>query len=173
MPKRSVRENKNIWQLAREAAGLTRAAASEKTGFLSESVIEKIEYGEKKPDPEEVLALAKAYKRMDLCNQYCARECAIGARNVQEITVRGLPDIVIGMLDSLNHLEQKKNRLIEITVDGQVSEDELKDFARIQQLTGRLSMMTDALRLWVEQNIAEGRVDSRLLKRYQEENMIE
>jgi hypothetical protein len=173
MPKRSVRENKNIYQQAREAAGLTRAAASAESGFLSESVIEKIEYGEKKPDPEEVVALAQAYKRMDLCNLYCARECAIGARNVREISVRNLPDIVIGMLDSLNHLEQEKNRLIEITVDGQVSEDELKDFARIRQLTDRLSMMTDALRLWVEQNIAEGRVDGCLLRQYQDHDSDE
>jgi len=155
MPKRSVRENKNIWQLAREEAGLTRAEASQKTGFLSESVIEKIEYGENTPSADEVAALAKAYRHMELCNLYCARECAIGKNSVREIPLSGLSDIVLSMLDSLNHLEQEKNRLIEITADGTVSKEEREDFERIRDLTERMSLTAQALRLWVEQNSAD------------------
>ena len=44
MGRKSVRENKNIYQLSREEANMTRAEASEATGFMSESVIEKIEH---------------------------------------------------------------------------------------------------------------------------------
>ena len=43
MGKRSVKENKNMFQLAREDAGLSREAASEEMEFVSESRIEKIE----------------------------------------------------------------------------------------------------------------------------------
>ena len=41
MGKKSIREDKNIFQLAREEAGLTRAQASETLVFVSESRIEK------------------------------------------------------------------------------------------------------------------------------------
>jgi hypothetical protein len=39
--KKSTRENKNIYQLCREEAELTREEASEAMGFVSESRIEK------------------------------------------------------------------------------------------------------------------------------------
>ena len=165
MPKKSVRENKNMYQLAREEAGFTRAKASEETGFLSESVIEKIEYGEKLPDAEEVLALAVAYKRMDLLNRHCARVCPIGKRRVPEVTMSSLSDIVLNMLDSLNHLEQEKNRLIEITADGVISEEEMEDFARIGKLIAKISLVADSMRLWVEQSGAEGTMNREELAR--------
>jgi len=41
MGKQSTRENKTIYQLCREAAGLTRAEASEKMDAVSDSKIEK------------------------------------------------------------------------------------------------------------------------------------
>ncbi len=67
-----------------------------------------------------------------------------------------LSDIVLNMLDSLNHLEQEKNRLIEITADGVISEEEMEDFARIGKLIAKISLVADSMRLWVEQSGAEG-----------------
>ena len=43
MGKQSTREKKTIYQLCREAAGLTRAEASEKMDAVSDSKIEKFE----------------------------------------------------------------------------------------------------------------------------------
>ena len=42
MGKQSTKENKTIYQLCREAAGLTRAEASDKMKAVSDSKIEKI-----------------------------------------------------------------------------------------------------------------------------------
>ena len=163
MPKKSVRENKNIYQLAREEAGMTRQKASDEISFMSESVIEKIEYDQVKPAPDQVLAMAKAYKKMDLCNTYCSRECEIGINYIPEVNISGLPEITLHMLAALNSIEKEKNRLVEITVDGQVSEEELKDFARIQHMVNQLSMAAEAMKLWVEQSIASGSVDREAL----------
>ena len=41
MGRKSTRENKNIYQISREEAGLTREGASEKLKFLSADRIEK------------------------------------------------------------------------------------------------------------------------------------
>ena len=43
MGRKSVKENKNIYQLSRENMGYSRAAASEKLEYISADRIEKIE----------------------------------------------------------------------------------------------------------------------------------
>ena len=43
MPRRSTRENKNIYQLSRERAGFTREAAADRLEFITAARLEKIE----------------------------------------------------------------------------------------------------------------------------------
>ena len=159
MGRKSTRENKNIYQLTREEANMTRAEASEAIGFMSESMIEKIEYDQTIPDPDEVLAMAKAYKKLGLCNFYCSQECPIGQEYVPEVKIAELSQIVLHLLASQNTLEKEKNRLIEITVDGNISAEEVEDFVRIQKVINRISLAADAMRLWIDQNIASGNID--------------
>ena len=49
MGKQSTRENKTIYQICREEAGLTRLEASEKMTAVSDSKIEKFEYEMQEP----------------------------------------------------------------------------------------------------------------------------
>ena len=51
MGKQSTRENKTIYQICREEAGLTRLEASEKMTAVSDSKIEKFEYEIQEPTP--------------------------------------------------------------------------------------------------------------------------
>ena len=76
MGKQSTRENKTIYQLCREAAGLTRAEASEKMDAVSDSKIEKFEYETQEPTPYDILQMADAYKRPDLCNNVTGILCS-------------------------------------------------------------------------------------------------
>ena len=55
MGKQSTRENKTIYQLCREAAGLTRAEASDKMKAVSDSKIEKFEYETQEPTPYDII----------------------------------------------------------------------------------------------------------------------
>ena len=66
-------------------------------------------------------------------------------------------------------LEKEKNRLIEITVDGEITKDEYEDFVDIQKKLMRVSVAVDSLRFWVEKTIADGRIDKELLKLTKEE----
>ena len=95
MGKQSIRENKTIYQLCRESAGLTRAEASEKMTAVSDSKIEKFEYETQEPTPYDILQMADAYKRPDLCNYYCSHKCEIGQRYVPEIEVTNLSNIIL------------------------------------------------------------------------------
>ena len=158
MGRKSTKENKNIYQLSREEANLTRESASEKLVFVSADRIEKIEYEKSLPHPEEILAMAECYKNPALCNYFCSHECPIGQQYVPEIKMKELSQITLEMLASLNVLEREKNRLIEITIDGEISEDEIQDFKKIQQQLAKISMAIDSLQLWVQKSIAEGKI---------------
>ena len=63
------------------------------------------------------------------------------------------------MIASLNTVEAEKNALIEITSDGQITENELKDFARIQIKLNEISSTVEALKLQVKEMIATGSID--------------
>ena len=62
MGKKSIKENKNIYQKSREALELTRERAAELMEFISDDRIEKIESEKSYPHPDEIVAMAKAYK---------------------------------------------------------------------------------------------------------------
>ncbi len=160
MGRKSIRENKNIYQTSRENAQLTRESAAEQMEFVSSDRIEKIESERSLPHPEEILTMSKVYKTPNLCNYYCSHECPIGQEFVPEVPIKELSQITLEMLASLNTLEKEKNRLIEITVDGIISEEEMSDFKKIQEQLSQISMTIDSLQLWVQKAIAEGKLSS-------------
>lgn len=159
MGKKSTKENKNIYQLSRENMGFTREKASEALGCITSDRIEKIESEKSLPHPDEILAMAKCYKIPNLCNYYCSHECLIGQQYVPEVTVKDLSKIILELLASLNSLNKQKERLIEITADGEIADDELHDFVVIQEELETISMTVEALQLWVETTIANNQID--------------
>lgn len=163
MGKMSTKENKNIYQTSREAAHLTRAAAAEQL-YLSASRIEKIENGSR-PHPDEVLKMAECYRNPSLCNDYCCNICEIGQKYVPKIEMKELSQITLEMLASLNALTKEKERLIEITVDGKITKDEIPDFLLIQKQLERMSLIIDSLQLWIQNAVSLGDMDSSMLER--------
>ena len=82
--------------------------------------------------------MAQRYKKPSLCNAYCARACPIGQEYVPEIKPKELPAIVLEMLATLNTLA---------------------DFLRIQRELEQISRTVEALQLWAEKMMADGRID--------------
>lgn len=165
MGKKSIKENKNIYQLCREELDLTRDKASEMMQFISSDRIEKIENEKSLPHPDEILLMAECYKKPNLCNYYCSHECPIGHENVPELKLKDLSQIVLEMLSSLNSMDKEKNRLIEITADGEITEDEYRDFASIQKELNKISLSVNSLKLWLDQMVADGKIDKKLLEK--------
>lgn len=164
MARVSTKENKNIYQITRESLSLTREAASELLETIAPERIEKIENERSMPHPDEVMIMAQKYKQPSLCNHYCANQCPIGQQYVPEVKIKDLAQIVLEMLASLNTMQKEKDRLIEITVDGKVSGDELADFVAIQEQLEKISVAVEALQLWSERMLATGTIDP---ERYQ------
>ena len=159
MARVSTKENKNLYHQARENMGWTRDKASEHLEWISADRIEKIENERSLPNPDEVLTMAEKYKQPNLCNYYCSHECPIGQQYVPEIKIKDLSQIVLEMLASLNSMNKRKERLIEITADGEISTDELDDFIFIQEELERISITVETLQLWAERMLATGAID--------------
>lgn len=159
MGKKSTRENKSRIQISRENAGLTREKASELMEYISEDRIDKIEREVLEPRPEEIVSMAVCYKDPELCNYYCSHDCPIGRKYIPEVRLKELSQITLEMLASLNTIEKEKNRLIEITVDGEISDDEKADFNKIREELDDIAMSVSSLRMWMDNAILTGKFE--------------
>ena len=84
---------------------------------------------------------------------------------VPEVNIKDLSQVVLEMLASLNSMKKSQERLIEITADGVIDNDELADFIQIQRELERISITVETLQLWTEKMIATGKID---VKKYKE-----
>ena len=164
MARVSIKENKNKYHLVREELGLSREKASELLVTIMPERLEKIENEKSTPHPDEVLTMAEKYKRPSLCNYYCSTQCPIGQQYVPEIEIKELSSIVLEMLASLNSVNKKKERLIEITAAGKIDNDEIDDFIYIQDELERISITVETLQLWAERMLANGVIDAEAYK---------
>ena len=153
----------NIFGKCREDAGLSRDKAGELLEWISPDRIDRIERGTI-PHSDEVLRMAQCYQRPELCNYYCTHFCRIGQEFVPEVREKDLANIVLELLSTMNTLDKEKNRLIEITADGVITEDEYHDFAMIQKQLEIISMSVDSLKLWIQKTIAAGKLQPDALK---------
>ena len=166
MARKSTKENKNAYQRTRENLGLTREEASDLLVTMAPERIEKIENERTMPHPDEVLLMSDKYKEPTLCNYYCANQCPIGAQYVPEVKIKDLSQIVLETLASLNAVQKKKDRLIEITVDGHISGDELADCVFIQEELEKISISVETLQLWCERMLDTGAIDPKQYAAY-------
>lgn len=152
-----------IYKATRKKHNLTRDDVCDKASLMDNPIqperLERIENGKFPITPDEVMLLATIYGEPTLCNHYCAKECPIGEKYVPEVKVKDLAQIVLEMLSSLNSMKNSQERLIEITADGTIDDDEIKDFVFIQKELERISVTVEALQLWVEQMLADKKIN--------------
>ena len=161
MGRKSTKENKSIYQLTREQLGLTREKAGELIPGFSPERIEKIENGRTQIQPEDVMLLAEYYKAPALCNHYCVYECPIGQVSAPRVESKELAQIAVETLNALNRMNRSKDRLLEIVEDGVVREDEYEDFVEIKDVLDRIALGVSNLQLWVNEQIAAGKLKKR------------
>ena len=152
-----------IYKQIRKKHGMTRDDVCDKALSLNNPLqperLERIENGKFPITPDEVMLLSEIYGEPTLCNHYCANECPIGEKYVPEIKVKDLSQIVLEMLSSLNSMKKSQERLIEISADGVIDDDEIKDFVFIQNELERISITVETLQLWVEQMLSDDRIN--------------
>ena len=63
------------------------------------------------------------------------------------------------MVASLNSMKKSQERLIEITADGVIDDEELKDFVFIQKELEKISITVESLQLWTDQMVANEKIN--------------
>lgn len=159
MGRKSTKENKNIYQEAREKLGWSREKAADeimkidngKYMYLDKYRLVKIEEESVKIQPEDIVALSKAYTMPELRNYYCCHHCDIGEIDAPEVVYKdNVHEILVNMAVSLESVNAKKTRLMEILADGVVDNDEVNDLNLILEELEKISMTVEAIQLWCE-----------------------
>ena len=163
MGRKSTKANKNIYQVLREELGWSREEVEKRLEYISADRIVKIESGKSQAQPDEVRKMSEVYGQPALCNYFCTNECDIGKKYVPEVKIDSdLSQIVLELLNSFNSLQKSKERLIEISVDGKIEDSEISDFITIQKKLDNISVTVNALKLWAEKKISEGKINQKL-----------
>ena len=155
----------NIYREVRDSLGLTREQASELLETIEPAKIERIESEKQLPSPEDVMIMAEKYREPNIRNYYCANQCPMGQHFVPKIKFNDLEKTVLKLVASLNSMNAKKDKLIEIAEDGTITDDEMLDFISIQKDLERVSLAVDALELWTEKMMSSGLID---IEKYKE-----
>ena len=170
MGRKSIRENKTIYQVFREEKKLTREKASEEMPGISQSHLEKIEYEQLNPTPYDIIMMADCYSRPELCNYYCTHECAIGKKYVPELKNEELGNVILQTITNLNDIAPNINRLIQLAADGRITDDEIKDFAKISKTLDKISLAVSELNLWIDKMAGEDKFNKILFEQEKNEN---
>lgn len=171
MGRKSTKANKNIYQILREEIGWSREEAEKRLEYISADRIVKIESGKSQAQPDEVRRLSEVYGQPSLCNYYCTKECDIGKKYVPEVRMHSdLSQIILEILNSFNSLQKSKDRLIEISVDGQIDDNEIMDFIAIQKELDNISVTINSLKLWAEKKLSEGKINRELYDKLYDTN---
>ena len=156
-------KTKQFTSFAEKQQDLQEQRPVKKWMLSHDSKIEKFEYETQEPTPYDILQMADAYKRPELCNYYCSHKCEIGHRYVPEVEVTDLSNIILETIASLNEINPLTGRLIQIARDGKISDDEMKDFAYISKKLDEISLAIDSLNLWVDKTAGEQGLNLELL----------
>lgn len=163
MGRKSTRENKNVYQEARDNLGWSREKAADeilkiengKYSYLDKYKLVKIEEESVKIQPDDVAALSLAYNMPELRNYYCCHQCDIGHMDTPEVVYKdNVHEILVNMAVSLESVNAKKMRLMEILADGVVDSSEIKDLNLILEELEKISMTIEAIQLWCEKTKA-------------------
>ena len=159
MGRKSTKENKNIYQEARDELGWSREKAADEIlkiengryGYVDKYKLVKIEEESIKIQPDDIVALSKAYKKPELRNHYCCHGCEIGKIDAPEVIYKdNVHEILVNMACSLESVNSNKMRLMEILADGKVDETEMPDLNKILDELEKISMTIEAIQLWCE-----------------------
>lgn len=116
--------NRNIYQTARIAAGLTQERAAELIG-LSVRSLAAYESNERIPADDVVVRMVDVYGTQFLAFQHLRNNMELARTILPEITPSNLPMAILRLQKELNDFLHLKDEMTEIVCDGVISENEV------------------------------------------------
>lgn len=118
-----MKPNQNIYQSARERAGLTQESASEQL-YISTESLRMYETGRRRPSDEMAVMMAEVYREEALVYRHIKASPA--GRVLPDLTERSLQECTMRLFRLLRQFvrEQHVETLLEIAEDGIIDEQE-------------------------------------------------
>lgn len=145
-----INENTNVYFKARKKAAIynerlySREGAAELLG-ISVSTLADYELGNTKVVPvDKVVLMADLYKAPELITGYCVMECPVHGFLPLATEEKSIQGIALRLLKGFNENELKslKEELIEITEDGDISEEEIP---KLEAILKKLENMAEII----------------------------
>lgn len=129
----------------------SREGAAESLGY-SASSLAGWELGTDRPSPEAVMMMSDLYHAPELRNHYCRNECPLGG-DTPELSICELDRITVKAMASLRKISHVREQLLDITEDGNITEDEKPALKDIIKTLDELSSIAQSLKAWTEKNL--------------------
>ena len=142
-------KNTNVYKRIREINDQSQENVASGAG-ISRDKIGAFERNEKRPDPDEIVALSKHYNSKRLFRWYCYEECPVGKEicllPVDALEEERLDSTMLVIINSLNKLKNIDiERMVEISVDGKIDKSEKADFNTLKSSLASLAQAYGAL----------------------------
>lgn len=125
-----AQEGRNIYQIAREAAGLTQEKASELIDVSVESL--RAYEGDRRTPPDNVvIRMIEIYNTQYLAYQHLKTSAEIGRKYLPNIDLKDLPSAILRLQKEVSDFLKVRDELVDITCDGVISPEERPRYDRI------------------------------------------
>ena len=125
-----VQEYRNIYQIARESAGLTQEKSSELMDISVDS-LRAYEGGKRIPPDKVVIKMIEIYNTQYLAYQHLKTSAEVGQKYLPHIKITDLSTAILNLQTQVGDYINCEKLLVRICSDGKVSKDEECDFERI------------------------------------------
>lgn len=151
---------RNIYQIAREGAGITQERAAELIGLSVES-IRSYESEKRVPADDTVIKMVDIYNANYLAYQHLKYKTQVGNRILPEVEEMPLSEAALRMIHELNDCMNYQASIVEIAMDGKVDESEKEEWTEVRQRCKSLCRAIFALQFSKEGEDLDGESSSR------------
>lgn len=123
---------RNIYQAAREAAGMTQERAAELIGLSVESV-RSYECGKRVPGDDAVIKMVEIYGANYLAYQHLKHKTQVGNAVLPDVKEVPLSQAALQMINSMDKFIQCESEIVQITMDGIIDENEEQSWCEIME----------------------------------------
>ncbi len=123
-------ENRNIYQIARESAGITQEKAAELLDISVES-IRGYEGFKRIPPNKVVVKMIEIYNAQHLAIQHIRNNSEDLQNYIPNINIKDLPTAILKLQKEVTDFLKVRDELIDITCDGVIDDDERPKYDKI------------------------------------------
>ncbi|NFL34450.1 helix-turn-helix domain-containing protein [Clostridium botulinum] len=127
-----LQEYRNIYQIARESAGLTQERACELLDISVDSV-RAYEGGKRVPPDRVVIKMIEIYNAQYLAYQHLKTSAEVGQKYLPNIEIKELPIAMLRLQKEVSDFIKLKDEMIEITCDGIIDDKEKPRWDKIMK----------------------------------------